>query len=368
MAEENKKREGKRAIKPSKKQLTRLIILGTVAVLLLALVITAVVFAIKVAIKPEPEQPDEPYKPITENPEDPGNNDKPASNETPGTADDPEEQKKLKDNFFTFLIGGTNDGYNVDSIMVGSIDMTTHKCNVISIPRDSMIDTDAKIKRINGTYGRVGMEGKGGLLYAVWGVTGIYPQYYCIVNMKTFIKIVDIIGGVEFDVPYDMYHADADPDFHIDLKKGYQTLNGKKAIQLVRFRGTKLNDFGRINMQKDFLIAMLKQVKNKFTIDKATSIIKTAYDSLKTNMPLDDMIYFYTEGLRKMNLNEDIQFYTMPWLGTGKYNGQDYVYLDEAKSIELINNTINPYTTPLSENDIYVQELYNNLGVNIEKW
>ena len=252
--------------------------------------------------------------------------------------------------------------------MVGAIDMTTHKCNIISIPRDSMIDTDAKIKRINGTYGRVGMEGKGGLLYAVWGVTGIYPQYYCLVNMKTFIQIVDLIGGVEFDVPYDMYHADKDPDYHIDLKKGTQLLDGKKAIQLVRYRGTKLNDFGRINMQKDFLVAMLKQVKNSFTIDKATGIITTAYKSLKTNMPLDDMIYFYTEGLRKMNLNEDITFYTMPWLGTGKYNGQDYVYLDEAKSIELINNTINPYTTDLTTSDIYVQELYDKLGVTIEKW
>jgi hypothetical protein len=126
--------------------------------------------------------------------------------------------------------------------------------------------------------------------------------------------------------------------------------------------------FDSLNMQKDFLIAMLKQVKNEFTIDKATSIIKTAYDSLKTNMPLDDMIYFYTEGLRKMNLNEDIKFYTMPWLGTGKYNGQDYVYLDEVKSIEMINNTINPYTTPLTTDDIYVQELYDKLGVNIEKW
>ena len=368
MTEENKRKEGKRAVKPSKKQITKLVILGVVAALLLALVITAVVFAIKVAVKPTPKQPDGPYKPITENPADPSKPDDPGNNETPGTIEDPKDEKKLKENYFTFLIGGTNDEYNVDSIMVGAIDMNTHKCNVISIPRDSMIDTDAKIKRINGTYGRVGMEGKGGLLYSVWGVTGIYPQYYCLVNMKTFIKIVDIIGGVDFEVPYDMYHPDRDPDYNIDLKKGVQNLNGKEALQLVRFRGTKLNDFGRINMQKDFLIAMLKQVKNKFTIDKATSIIKTAYDSLKTNMPLDDMIYFYTEGLRKMNLNEDIKFYTMPWLGTGKYNGQDYVYLDEVKSIEMINNTINPYTTPLTTDDIYVQELYNNLGVNIEKW
>ena len=369
---EEENHSGKHANTLSKKQIIRLAVLGVAAALVLALLITAIVFIVKYFDKPENEQPDGPYRPISgdptnpDDPQNPGNTDEPGSTVGPGTSGD--EEKKLKKNFFTFLIGGTNDGYNVDSIMVGSINMTTLECNIISIPRDSMIDTDAKIKRINGTYGRRGMEGEGGLLYAVWGVTGIYPQYYCLVNMKQFIEIVDIIGGVDFEVPYDMYHKDLDPDFHIDLKKGMQNLSGKEALQLVRFRGTKLNDFGRINVQKDFLIAMLKQVKNKFTIDKATAIITTAYKSMKTNMPLDDMLYFYTDALRKMNLNENIHFYTIPWLGTGRYNGQDYVYIDEAGALELINKTINPYTTDLTEKDLYVQELYDKLGVEIDKW
>ena len=353
-------RGGSHAAEPSKKQMIRNVLLCALAVLLLVaclFVIVKLVGVVKdVLTPPVPEQPDGPYTPV----------DDPQNPDGPGTSGD--EDRKLKKNFFTFLIGGTNDGYNVDSIMVGSIDMTTLECNVISIPRDTFIDTNAKIKRINGTYGRVGIEGEGGLLYAVWGLTGIYPQYYCIVNMKQFIEIVDIIGGVDFNVPYNMYHKDLDPDFHIDLKQGQQKLDGKKALMLVRYRGTKMNDFGRMDLQKDFLTAMLKQVKNKFTIDKATAIITTAYKSMKTNMPLDDMIYFYTDALRKMNLNENIHFYTMPWLGTGKYNGQDYVYLNEADALELINKTINPYNEDMTERDLYIDELYKKYDINISKW
>ena len=51
-----------------------------------------------------------------------------------------------------------------------------------------------------------------------------------------FRNIIDAIGGVEFDVPIRMFYNDPEQNLHIDLQKGKQLLNGKKAEMLVRFR------------------------------------------------------------------------------------------------------------------------------------
>ena len=57
--------------------------------------------------------------------------------------------KERKENFYTFLLVGTNDDYNTDTIMLGSVDTDKDIVNVVSIPRDTMVDVDIKIKKIN---------------------------------------------------------------------------------------------------------------------------------------------------------------------------------------------------------------------------
>jgi LCP family protein required for cell wall assembly len=235
--------------------------------------------------------------------------------------------------------------------MLGAIDTETLECNIINIPRDSMIDTTAKIKRINGAYGRAGIDG---LCTAVQEVTGVYPQYYCVLNMKSFIKVVDVIGGVYYNVPMRMYHPDAQSEFTIDLYPGWQTLDGDHALQMVRFRGTSASDFGRIELQRKFLIATLKQVREKFTITKATSIIETIAKSIKTNMTAHDMVWFYTNVVTKLDLDKNVKFHTLPYTTTGYYAGQAYVFLDRAKIVELVNKTVNPFTTDFEESELKV--------------
>ena len=56
------------------------------------------------------------------------------------------------------------------------------------------------------------------------------------VKTEALIEMVDVIGGVWFDVPIDMVYDDPTQDLHINLKAGYQKLDGDKAEQLLRFR------------------------------------------------------------------------------------------------------------------------------------
>ncbi len=270
-------------------------------------------------------------------------------------ADTPTE-KVRKEGVYTFVLAGTNDNYNTDTIMLGQVDTETDKATLVSIPRDTMVDVKIKIKKINNAYGRAGMDELRRLLHET---TGIYPDYYCLVNMEDFIEIVDVIGGVEYTVPYDMYHADVDPKYHIDLKAGWQVLDGKKAIQLVRYRGTSASDYGRMEIQRDFLKEVGKKMVNEFSIDQASGMIEVMSKSIETNMPVKDMIWFFLNVVTTMDFDTGLVFDVMPGTTTGKYNGGDYVYLDPQATADYINQNINPYTTDISVDELNIIRLEN---------
>ena len=82
-----------------------------------------------------------------------------------------------------------------------------------------------------------------------------------VIDNQALIELVDVIGGVEFEVPIDMNYDDPTQDLHIHLNKGMQTIDGEKAEQLLRFRHSNYvngvmttypseygnDDFGRTN-------------------------------------------------------------------------------------------------------------------------
>ena len=373
MEQQNKNRGGSHAAGISKKRIIRTAVLIAAAVAIVVSLCVLIAFVVDIFTKPTPQQPGRP--PVIDGPSaDPGTDPDKDPGKDPGT-DDPKpvppgsQDSTLKEDFYTFLVAGTSDNYNTDTIMLGAVNTKTNECSIISIPRDSMYDTVSKYKRINGAYGfsytdtykkaygENAPRGMDALCEAVRSVTGVYPQYYCLIKMDGFIEIVDDIGGVQFNVPVDMYHPDLDPDFHIDLKAGDQLLDGKKALMLVRYRSYKMSDFERMNMQKQFFVTVLQQVKDRFGVKNAAKIVGTVADNIKTNMPVEDMLWFYNNVLSKMNLGEDIDFYTLPYSGTGKYQGQDYVYIDETAALELLNKTVNPFTTPLTSADVNILEL-----------
>jgi LCP family protein required for cell wall assembly len=371
MEQQNKNRGGSYAAGISKKRIIRTSVLIAAAIAIVVSLCVLIAFVVDIFTKPAPKQPERPPVVVDPGAEDPGT-DPVTDPKDPGTDDpgptDPQDST-LKQDFYTFLVAGTSDNYNTDTIMLGAVNTKTLECNIISIPRDSMYDTVSKIKRINGAYGFSYTEtykknygenaprGMDALCEAVRSITGVYPQYYCLVKMDGFIEIVDDIGGVQFNVPVDMYHPDLDPDFHIDLKAGDQLLDGKKALMLVRYRSYKMSDFERMNMQKQFFVTVLQQVKDRFGVKNAAKIVGTVADNIKTDMPVEDMLWFYNNVLSKMNLGEDIHFYTLPYSGTGKYQGQDYVYIDKTAALELLNKTVNPFTTDLTEADVNILDL-----------
>lgn len=281
-----------------------------------------------------------------------------------------EEGRKMKKGWYTILLAGTMDGWNTDTMMLCSVDSESGKVRLVSINRDTQVDAPIDIPKLNAMYGwkKGGTEGAEAMCSKITELTGVPINQYVVVGMDAFQEIIDLIGGVEYTVPFDMYHKDLNKDYHIDIKAGHQTLSGSEALQFVRFRSTSENDFGRVNRQKDFLIATMKQVLRKFSITQIENYVGIFNKNVITNMSVQDMVWYVTNVAVKLDFDEDVTSDTLPYATTGywtnpnanRYKTQSYVYLDPQQIAEYVNENLNPYTTDISPDELNIPRWIND--------
>lgn len=216
-----------------------------------------------------------------------------------------DENTKKNLNEIKVLIMGVStdlDSELTDTIMIASYNPNTQKANLLSIPRDTFTgkyqSKALASQKINALYNLSRNPQK--TLDAVNEITGLDIKYYVLVRTEALIKLVDAIGGVEFDVPIDMKYDDPTQDLHINLKAGVQTLDGNKAEQLLRWRHSNYkngvmttypseygnDDFGRMRTQRDFIVATLKQTLKPSNIFKIGQILEIAHENVETNLEL----------------------------------------------------------------------------------
>jgi len=208
--------------------------------------------------------------------------------------------------FSALLLGSSQN--MTDTIMIFKYNPKTQSAYLISLPRDTYTGNN-KYKatasdKINCLY-----QGKypEKTLAAVNKVTGLDLKYYIIVDTEALKALVDAIGGVYFDVPIDMKYTDKKQNLYINLKAGYQLLDGNKAEQVVRFRhnqdGTSYsyeygdNDTGRMKTQRNFLKAVAKQTLTPSNILNIGKFIDIAQTYVKTNIPLNIIKQYIAPGV-----------------------------------------------------------------------
>lgn len=252
------------------------------------------------------------------------------------------------------LILGESTGMS-DTIIVASYDPKTQEAALLSIPRDTFIgDNKEKTSvydKINSLYSSGTTPEK--TLAAVNKLTGLDLKYYIIVDTKALQKLVDTIGGVEFDVPIDMNYDDSSQNLHIHLNAGLQTLDGKQAEQLVRFRhnnnGSSYsysygdNDLGRMKTQRNFIVATAKQTIQMKNITQIGNIIDIVKEYVDTNLDFD-YIKNYIPYAIQMDIN-NIKTAQLP--GNAEYLGYLSFFLcDEEETKELVNEMFLGITEP----------------------
>ena len=270
-----------------------------------------------------------------------------------GEAPDTGENALRRRGVYTVLIVGRDTvGLNTDTIMIARLDSAEKCLDVVSLPRDTLVNVPWSVKKVNSLYGFRGTEG---LLDGIAGLIGFPVDNYAIVNTAAFREMIDAVGGVDYDVPMDMHYDDGGQGLHISLSAGFQHLDGAACEQLVRFRqnnngtGYADGDLGRIDLQHDFLSAAARQILSVKNLAAWPALGRIVSENTETDLTLGNMAFFARELMR---LDADsVRFYTAPH-DLAEIRGGSYVSLRRDEWLELINSALNPFTVPITAENL----------------
>ncbi|MCL2400343.1 MAG: LCP family protein [Defluviitaleaceae bacterium] len=249
------------------------------------------------------------------------------------------------------LVLGIDEIGLADVVIVASFERDTGNVNLLHIPRDTFtqlpphrienmrsnglwVPADG-IMRINAlrSWGR-----EFGIQYTQEQLSetlGIHFHYYVEVSTAAFRSVVDLVGGVEIEVPRRLVYNDPYQDLFINIPPGLQLMDGRMAEHFVRYRTTYANaDLGRINAQQQFLTQMFRQVLRRETImNNLPGLAQIAIGYVQTDFGLDVVRYIpYT-----INLSPDRIFtYTLPGRDLRLPGG--WYYIPDVEQVpELVN-------------------------------
>lgn len=261
-----------------------------------------------------------------------------------------------KKRFHTILLGGLDDeNGGSDTNLLVAVDAENNKIDVVSLPRDTLLDVSWSVKKLNNAYHHGGFTQT---MSEVSRLLGIPVDHYVTVNLQAFVELVDEINGVDFDVPLKMDYDDPYQDLHIHFEPGLQHLNGEDALKVVRWRknndgsGYATADIGRIGTQQAFLTAVAKQTIQLSNLDKIHSFAETFEKWVDTDLELANLIWLGEQALSAGS--DNITFHTLPGDGAGFYKNVSYYVLDPAATLELINEHFNPYQHDLTLDDMHI--------------
>ena len=233
-----------------------------------------------------------------------------------------------------------------DTIMIASYNPQTQKAALVSVPRDTYTGKNTAkataYEKINALYSRKHRPDE--TLEAVNEITGLDIKYYVVVKTEALIKLVDVIGGITFDVPIDMNYDDTSQNLHIHLKAGEQKLDGDKAEQLVRFRhnndGTSYpeeygdNDTGRMRTQREFIMQVIKQTAKPENIFKIGEILEVAKEYVITNIDFE-VAKDYVPYAVEFN-TDDLLTASLPGINTNKNTSGTWVFIHDRKATQAL--------------------------------
>ncbi|MCK9221740.1 MAG: LCP family protein [Limnochordia bacterium] len=203
-----------------------------------------------------------------------------------------------------------------DTIFVLGYLPNSNFVSVLTIPRDTLVEVDGAMSRINEANGK---GGPGLAMDCVETLLGVEIDYYVLLNFQAFEKIIDTLGGVELVVEKDMQYDDFAGNLHIDITAGLQVLDGRTALGYIRYRGDGLGDItaadpvkdvykGRVVRQQNFISALQKQVLRPATILRLPALLSDVSQGVKTNLPIRKAISI----AKRFHRTEDLHYGVIP--------------------------------------------------------
>ena len=242
-----------------------------------------------------------------------------------------ETSSPLEGRYNILLIGADSGpnrtGIRTDSMTVASIDTTTGRTVLVSLPRNLQnvpFPDDSPMRQVYPYGFNCGSEcllnavhtytanrkdlypdaedpGLEATLDAVEGATGLKMNYYFMINMKGFQSLVDAVGGIEVDVKTRIAMFGKEDTWRNKwIEPGRQRLNGKQTLWYARSR-VQSDDYTRMGRQKCLMAAMLQQLTPTTVVTNAVDIANSSKELLTGNMPRTELGQFAELALKARN-------------------------------------------------------------------
>lgn len=261
-----------------------------------------------------------------------------------------EKVETIEDNISVLFVGVDDsekrsqgdDNTRSDALILATLNNKQKSVKLVSIPRDSYVYIPYVKHKDKITHAHA----YGGTLASIETVEELFDipiDYYVKMNFNAFIDIVDALGGVNVEVPYDILELDENDKRTVDLKAGYQLLDGREALALARTR-KKDSDIERGKRQQEILKAIITKAATPTSLMKYDDVIEAVGENMKTDMTFREMkglIGYLSQGVPKMD--------SLYLEGTDSWEGGYYYILNEQSLIDT------------------KQILQNHLGVTVDR-
>lgn len=196
-------------------------------------------------------------------------------------------REDLNEPFYVLLIGSDarsneNIGERSDTNIVVRVDPTTNTATMISIPRDTKIVYKGSTMKFNAAYA---YDGAAGPIRAASDLLDIEISHYAEVNFESLIDLVDVLGGVEVDVPKRIDDWKAGD---VVIEAGPQTLNGEAALVFARSRAYADGDFARASNQRLLIESIVNKVLS-MPVEEIPGVVQAAAKCVSTDMTASDI-------------------------------------------------------------------------------
>lgn len=219
-------------------------------------------------------------------------------------------------------------------LLLATINKNDKSVKLVSIPRDSRVYIKSRDKYDKITHAHV-FGGVDSTIDTVENFLDVPVDYYVKFNFKSFIKIVDSLGGITVDVPVEFTEQNSKDEANaIHLKKGRQHLNGEEALALARTRHID-SDYMRGQRQQLVLEAIAEKALSLNSINKIGGLLDAVDNDLKTNLTFDDMM-----TIAKNSMDSSLKMDKFQVEGTDKYIDGIYYYVPNEKSVNNISTTL----------------------------
>lgn len=212
--------------------------------------------------------------------------------------------------------------FRTDTIMLVTIDFSTNKVDIISVPRDSYVkiytakgnlaNESAPFSKVNSAFSSGGGAQKNGFAYTASTVSkllGVPIDYYVGFNMNVVKEVVNAMGGVDYDVDVEVTMNGR------KLYPGIQHLDGQGVLDYCRQRKGS-SDIARVGRQQKMVAAIVQQLKSTNQMGNIPNIYKAVEQNIMTNLTFKQICSLSLVALR-MDMSQ---------LGTHTVEGKSFSY------------------------------------------